>query len=88
MRSKNYQDSLVDLTGTEIKKENNGKKKCRWENCLTRLNTYNPNKYCHAHVSKGVWKETLRRDEELKAIAKKNITPWKVRMEKKRSQMV
>ena len=92
MRTRNYKDGAVDLSlslGTEIKKENNGRKKCRWENCSTILNGYNPNNYCHAHSIKGSWKDTLERDAELKAIAKRNHTSWADRKDRlKRNKLL
>ena len=84
MRSSNYQDSLVDLTGVEIRKENNGQKKCHWENCSTKLNSYNPNGYCHAHVSKGVWKEAKEEDEKKQVYTRKASAVWQAKQKKKK----
>ena len=73
MRSTNYKDAPIGLSllanAKEIKIENNGKKRCRWENCLTKLNRYNPNEYCHSHAFRGAVRDDLVQEAEVRRIA-------------------
>lgn len=88
MRTRNYKDGAVGLSlltsanGKEVMQENKGNQRCRWENCSTILNRYNPNRYCHAHAFKGSILDSELRDEEIKRIAKRSAVSWADRMKK------
>ena len=89
MRSSNYKDEALGLsllTGIEVKKQNSGKRKCRWVNCSTRLNSYNPNGYCHAHVSKGVWKEAKEEDERHNIYTREAGAKWQAKQKLKKKK--
>jgi hypothetical protein len=53
---------------------------------LKKLSQYNPNDYCFCHVTKGVWEESKKLEEKKRIIAKKNMTPEKIRLERQKER--
>jgi len=62
--------SVIDVPYGQRVEQNGRSRKCKWPDCNTKLNSYNPNSYCHAHAFKGACKD-LRVNQELAAIRTK-----------------